>query len=111
MKQMNAYSMPRNGLWSLRVEDTGGYHPACIWVGSTGKPQGKDSQSFGLLPPLAGPHSLAAALRERQDLATTRAPTDELGVRDGLLQLAGDQLLEVGDAAPAQGALPELRLG
>ena len=46
----------------------------------------------------------------RQELATTRAPTDELGVRDGLLQLAGDQLLEVGDAAPAQGTLPELRL-
>lgn len=98
-------------MWSLRIEDTGGYRPACIWVGSTGKPRGKDSQSFGLLPPLAGPHFLAAALRGRQDLATTHAPTDELGVRDRLLQLAGDQLLEVGDAAPAQRALPELRLG
>ena len=44
-------------------------------------------------------------------LPATVDQIDELGVRDGLLQLAGDQLLEVGDAAPAQGALPELRLG
>lgn len=38
------------------------------------------------------------------------APTDELGVRDRLLQLAGDELLEVGDAAPPKWALPQLCL-
>jgi len=38
------------------------------------------------------------------------APTDELGVRDRLLQLAGDELLEVRDAAPTQRAFSQLHL-
>lgn len=50
------------------------------------------------------------ALSVRTQTGTLPTPTDELGVRDRLLQLPGDEMLEVGDAAPAQRALAQLHL-
>lgn len=55
-------------------------------------------------------HRTRVAPSVRTWTRTLPTPTDEFGVRDGLLQFPSDELLEVGDAAPTQRALAQLRL-